>query len=93
VNSRYRATATYGINALFSTKGPIQRAKVMFYDDKDDVLLKCKKKSWLIYIEATDFGGGYDKTSKRWCELIIEKKFHRSNAPRWNAKVDAPASS
>lgn len=74
----YRTTATYGINALYSDKYPI-KAKVMFYDEKNDLLFKCEKLSWKIHIEQTDFGGGYDKNSRRWCELKILKTFNLEN--------------
>jgi len=69
----YRATATYSINALYSDKNPV-KAKIRFYDDKLDTLFSCRKRDWTTYIEPTNFGGGYEKKSKRWCELVILKK-------------------
>jgi len=74
IDERYRATATYGINALYSEKNQV-KAKIMFYDNNNDVLFLCKKRPWKLYVEETDFGGGYDKNSRRWCELIISKEF------------------
>ncbi|MDQ7091698.1 MAG: competence protein CoiA family protein [Methylococcales bacterium] len=74
VDQKNRATATYGVNALYSDKKPV-KAKIMFYDNVLDVLLTCRKYAWTSYVEQTDFGGGYDKKSKRWCELVVHKKF------------------
>ncbi len=74
IDQKYRATATYGINVLFSDSKKV-KAKIMFYDSKDDKLIRCRKAPWIKYIEQTDFGGGYEKTLRRWCELIIEKEF------------------
>lgn len=74
VEQRYRATATYGINALYSKNNQV-KAKIMFYDSTNDELLSCEKRPWEVYVEQTDFGGGYNKNSRRWCELIILKKF------------------
>lgn len=74
IDNSYRATATYGINALYSKRHPVN-AKIRFYDDKNDRFLSCKKYDWMLYVEATDFGGGYEKKAKRWCELVITKEF------------------
>ena len=55
IDYRLRATATYGINALYSDdKKPIKTA-IRFYDDKDDVLFSCSKRDWTSYVEQTDF--------------------------------------
>lgn len=74
VDAKYRATSTYAINALYSKKNPV-KAKIRFYDDKNDVLLECGKHDWTTFIEETDFGGGFDKKSRRWCKLVILKEF------------------
>lgn len=74
IDAKNRANATYGINALYSKKNSI-KAKIRFYDDKNDVLLECDKHDWTSYVEETDFGGGYDKKSRRWCKLIIRKEY------------------
>jgi competence protein CoiA len=74
VDWKYRATATYGLNALYTDKERL-RAKIMFYDSSDDVLFLCDKRPWYKYVEQTDFGGGFDKKLSRWCELIILKEF------------------
>ncbi|GEM_PF-1653486 len=73
IDHRYRSTATYGINALYSKKNPV-KAEIRFYDDKKDVLFSCSKHDWTSYVEQTDFGGGYDKKSRRWCKLVILKE-------------------
>jgi len=68
IDQKYRATATYGINALYSKSNKV-KAKIMFYDSVEDELIRCEKSSWTRYIEPTDYGGGYDKKLSRWCEL------------------------
>lgn len=74
IDKKYRATATYGINALFSDNKKV-KAKIMFFDSDNNILIRCRKVPWTRYVEQTDFGGGYDKKLSRWCELIIEKEY------------------
>lgn len=75
VHGRYRATATYAINALYSDSKAPNNSEVRFYDEIEDRLHACEKRPWHLYVEETDFGGGYYKTSKRWCELVILKSY------------------
>ena len=75
VDQKNRTTATFGINALYSKNKKPKNTKIMFYDSISDKLFLCHKYSWTTYIEETDFGGGYDKKSKRWCELVVYKEF------------------
>jgi len=71
----YRAIATYGVNALYSDKKKPAGAEIRFYDDKNDALYVCKKFPWYLWVEETEFGGGFHRASKRWCELFIVKTF------------------
>lgn len=82
-----KMTATYDINALYSTKHPIG-AKVMFFDDEYGDLCEGEKHPHKLYVKHSEFYneygehqefGGYYKTSKRWCEIHIKNIYELHN--------------
>ena len=75
VDGGNRAVATYMLNALFSNNKAPRKSSVRFYDHKANIVYRCAKAPWMLckeesYNEYTgESYGGYEYTSKRWCEL------------------------
>jgi competence CoiA-like predicted nuclease len=72
IDGDYRRTASYAVNSLFSEKRP-KKSRVLFFDLRKNAILVCAKKPWYMWINPSEYGGGYWRTSRRWCEIIVKK--------------------